>query len=85
MFTLTFVFTNTHGSRYSYAWYSAADWQQHVDWMALAGINRFYAVTGQEEIQCVALVTHSFAVVIDAHLDYAIAVAVDTRWNQLLL
>ena len=26
-------------------------WRQHVDWMALAGINRFYAVTGQEEIQ----------------------------------
>eukprot|EP01043_Picozoa_sp_COSAG02_P011790 COSAG02_NODE_440_length_22296_cov_173.657386_16_plen_715_part_00 len=36
---------------YSYPWYTEAMWRQHVDWMALAGINRFYAVTGQEEIQ----------------------------------
>lgn len=36
---------------YSYPWYTDAMWRQHVDWMALAGINRFYAVTGQEEIQ----------------------------------
>ena len=27
------------------------EWTQHIDQMALSGINVFYAITGQEEIQ----------------------------------
>lgn len=36
---------------YSYVWYGEQEWQQHIDEMALNGINMFYAITGQEEIQ----------------------------------
>jgi len=36
---------------YSYVWYDETDWIRHIDWMALQGINVFYALTGQEEIQ----------------------------------
>ena len=41
---------------YSYVWYDEAAWTEHVDWMALSGINLFYALTGQEEIQYKAFV-----------------------------
>ena len=36
---------------YSYVWYDEADWIAHIDWMALQGVNVFYALTGQEEVQ----------------------------------
>ena len=36
---------------YSYVWYGEEEWTQHIDEMALNGINVFYAITGQEEIQ----------------------------------
>ena len=36
---------------YSYVWYDEEAWSEHVDWMALAGVNVFYALTGQEEVQ----------------------------------
>ena len=32
-------------------WYGEDEWTKHVDEMALKGINMFYAITGQEEIQ----------------------------------
>ena len=36
---------------YSYVWYGPSEWVQHIDQMALSGINVFYAITGQEEVQ----------------------------------
>jgi alpha-N-acetylglucosaminidase len=36
---------------YSYVWYGEEEWTEHIDEMALRGINVFYAITGQEEIQ----------------------------------
>jgi alpha-N-acetylglucosaminidase len=36
---------------YSYVWFDQAAWMKHIDWMALAGVNVFLALTGQEEIQ----------------------------------
>ena len=36
---------------YSLVWYSWADWEAFIDWMALSGINLFLAMTGQEEVQ----------------------------------
>ena len=36
---------------YSYVWYGEKEWTEHIDEMALRGINVFYAITGQEEIQ----------------------------------
>ena len=36
---------------YSLAWYSWADWERFIDWMALSGINNALAMTGQEEVQ----------------------------------
>ena len=36
---------------YSLAWYDWTAWQNYIDWMALSGINLFYAMTGQELIQ----------------------------------
>ena len=36
---------------YSLVWYGWAEWQEFLDWMALAGINLFLALTGQEEVQ----------------------------------
>ena len=36
---------------YSYAWFDQAAWMMHIDWMALAGVNVFLALTGQEEVQ----------------------------------
>ena len=32
---------------YSLVWYSWADWQNFIDWMAMSGINLFLAMTGQ--------------------------------------
>jgi alpha-N-acetylglucosaminidase len=32
-------------------WFDAKAWVAHIDWMALQGINVFYALTGQEEVQ----------------------------------
>lgn len=42
---------NVCTSSYSYAWYGADQWVQHIDWMALQGVNIFLALTGQEEVQ----------------------------------
>ena len=36
---------------YSYVWYGESEWTQHIDQMALQGVNVFLALTGQEEIQ----------------------------------
>ena len=36
---------------YSYVWYGIKEWTEHIDWMALQGVNVFLAMTGQEEIQ----------------------------------
>eukprot|EP01062_Namystynia_karyoxenos_P074682 TRINITY_DN7162_c0_g1_i1.p1 TRINITY_DN7162_c0_g1~~TRINITY_DN7162_c0_g1_i1.p1 ORF type:complete len:853 (+),score=247.35 TRINITY_DN7162_c0_g1_i1:791-3349(+) len=36
---------------YSLQWYSWADWERFIDWMALSGINNVLGMTGQEEIQ----------------------------------
>lgn len=36
---------------YSLVWYSADDWIQLIDWMALSGINLMLALTGQEWVQ----------------------------------
>ena len=36
---------------YSFVWYSWADWERLIDWMALSGINLVLATTGQEEVQ----------------------------------
>lgn len=35
---------------YSFAWYNWTDWENHIDWMALHGINLPLAFTGQEAI-----------------------------------
>ena len=35
---------------YSFAWWGWAQWERHIDWMALNGINLLLAFTGQEEI-----------------------------------
>lgn len=35
---------------YSFWYYTAADWQRMVDWMALSGVNLALAYTGQEEV-----------------------------------
>ncbi|MGH7592027.1 MAG: alpha-N-acetylglucosaminidase TIM-barrel domain-containing protein, partial [Gemmatimonadales bacterium] len=35
---------------YSMAWWTWADWQRMIDWMALKGINTPLAVTGQEAV-----------------------------------
>ena len=36
---------------YSLVWNDWPAWQRFLDWMALSGVNLFYALTGQEEIQ----------------------------------
>jgi hypothetical protein len=36
---------------YSYVWYGEKEWTEHIDWMALQGVNVFLAMAGQEEIQ----------------------------------
>ena len=36
---------------YTIVWYSWVEWEAFLDWMALRGINAFYAYTGQEEVQ----------------------------------
>ena len=46
--TLRYTFQDnvcTHS--YSYVWYSEKEWTQHIDEMALKGINMFYAITGK--------------------------------------
>ena len=35
---------------YSYVWWQWADWEKHIDWMALNGVNLPLAFNGQEEI-----------------------------------
>jgi len=35
---------------YSFVWWQWADWERHIDWMALNGINLPLAFNGQEEI-----------------------------------
>jgi len=35
---------------YSFVWWTWKDWEKHIDWMALNGINLSLAFTGQEEI-----------------------------------
>ena len=42
---------NVCTNSYSLAWYSWADWQVFIDWMALSGLNLVLAMTGQEEVQ----------------------------------
>ena len=44
-------FMNVCTHSYSLVWYSWADWERFIDWMALSGINLVLAVTGQEEVQ----------------------------------
>ena len=36
---------------YTKVWWSWNDWQEHIDWMALSGINMMLAMTGQELVQ----------------------------------
>ena len=35
---------------YSYVWYGEKEWTEHIDWMALQGVNVFLAMAGQEEV-----------------------------------
>lgn len=35
---------------YSFVWWQWPDWERHIDWMALNGVNLPLAFTGQEEI-----------------------------------
>ncbi|XP_063537881.1 alpha-N-acetylglucosaminidase [Cydia strobilella] len=41
-------YQNVCTASYSFAWWSAPDWQQHVEWMALNGINLALAPVAQE-------------------------------------
>ena len=43
-------YQNVCTSSYSFVWWNWARWQQHIDWMALNGINLPLAFTGQEAI-----------------------------------
>jgi len=43
-------YANTCTFGYSFVWWQWKDWERHIDWMALNGINLPLAQTGQEEI-----------------------------------
>jgi hypothetical protein len=43
-------FMNVCTQSYSLVWYSWADWEKLIDWMALSGVNNVLATTGQEEV-----------------------------------
>lgn len=43
-------FENTCTESYSYVWWDWEEWEKHIDWMALNGINMPLALTGQEAI-----------------------------------
>ena len=44
-------FMNVCTHSYTIVWYGWKEWELFLDWMALSGINMFYAYTGQEEMQ----------------------------------
>ena len=43
---------------YTLVWHDWAQWEQFIDWMALAGHNSIVAPTGQEEVQYKVLTEH---------------------------
>eukprot|EP00040_Diaphanoeca_grandis_P035238 m.221025 g.221025 ORF g.221025 m.221025 type:complete len:864 (+) comp33335_c0_seq1:105-2696(+) len=44
-------YSNVVTMSYSHVWWSFRDWEDHIDWMALQGVNLALAYTGTEEIE----------------------------------
>uniref|UniRef100_A0A1I8JDC8 Alpha-N-acetylglucosaminidase n=2 Tax=Macrostomum lignano TaxID=282301 RepID=A0A1I8JDC8_9PLAT len=49
------VMPNVVTFSYSYVWWRFSDWERHIDWMALHGVNLAYALTGQERVMAGAM------------------------------